>query len=361
MEVEPVRETHATLVDLLDRVLDKGLVIYADVIVSVAGVPLIGINLRAALAGMETMLKYGVMVDWDERSRAWERTERKKKEVSLIKGEETILKMIGSHLYSEGIYTAWRSGQLRLTDKRLLLYQKDFDKILFQIPLKEIGGMVIKREKYFTKEPVEVLYLLFQGNRITQLRSADTNRLKEAMEERMKLEGLPFLPESDGRILKLVRGEEKVTQKGRMWCQAPGQTPGGILDNDWKAGYLYLSDGKLYWQHDFDQKTMVEIPLDKRTQVKIETRDLGGVLRRKKLLVVSYNGVETCFSGEEEEICEWEKTLIKIISNQSTQVEMETCPQCGEEAPTDELLEEGCTNCGWVSPKLREGAVKTIA
>jgi hypothetical protein len=84
--VEPIRDTQSALVDLLDRVLDKGLVIYADVIVSVAGVPLIGVNLRAALAGMETMLKYGVMVDWDEKSRAWERENRreKKSEVSLI-------------------------------------------------------------------------------------------------------------------------------------------------------------------------------------------------------------------------------------------------------------------------------------
>ena len=87
--MEPIRDTQSALVDLLDRVLDKGLVIYADVIVSVAGVPLIGVNLRAALAGMETMLKYGVMVDWDEKSRAWERENRreKKSEVSLILGK----------------------------------------------------------------------------------------------------------------------------------------------------------------------------------------------------------------------------------------------------------------------------------
>jgi len=110
--VEPVRDTHATLVDLLDRILDKGLVIYADVIISVAGIPLIGVNLRAALAGMETMLKYGVMVDWDEKSRAWEsefgscgREHRKKMNVSLSKEEEIILKMFGSYRNTEGIYT----------------------------------------------------------------------------------------------------------------------------------------------------------------------------------------------------------------------------------------------------------------
>jgi hypothetical protein len=77
--MEPTCNSHATLVDLLDRVLDKGLVINADIIISLAGVPLIGVNLRAALAGMETMLKYGVMEEWDERTRAWESEQRKKK------------------------------------------------------------------------------------------------------------------------------------------------------------------------------------------------------------------------------------------------------------------------------------------
>ncbi len=82
--MEPIRKTHATLVDLLDRILDKGLVINADVIISVAGIPLIGVNLRAALAGMETMLKYGVMQAWDEKTRLWEREHRKRQEVSLL-------------------------------------------------------------------------------------------------------------------------------------------------------------------------------------------------------------------------------------------------------------------------------------
>ncbi len=68
--MEPTRDTHYTLVDLLDRVLDKGVVLYADIIVSVAGIPLVGVNLRAALAGMETMLSYGVMQEWDQKIRA---------------------------------------------------------------------------------------------------------------------------------------------------------------------------------------------------------------------------------------------------------------------------------------------------
>ena len=62
--MEPTRQGRATLVDLLDRVLDKGLVINADVIISLAGVPLIAVNLRAAVASVETMWHYGLMRDF---------------------------------------------------------------------------------------------------------------------------------------------------------------------------------------------------------------------------------------------------------------------------------------------------------
>jgi hypothetical protein len=50
--------------------------------------------------------------------------------------------------------------------------------------------MVMKKEKYFTKEPVEVLYLLLQDNRVARLRTLDTYRLKEAIEETMKVKEL---------------------------------------------------------------------------------------------------------------------------------------------------------------------------
>ena len=79
--MNPTRDTHATLVDLLDRVLDKGLVLDADLIIHVAGIPLLGVKLRAALAGMETMLKYGIWQDWDEAQRSIATRERQQKRV----------------------------------------------------------------------------------------------------------------------------------------------------------------------------------------------------------------------------------------------------------------------------------------
>lgn len=48
------------LADAIDKILDKGLVINADVAVSVGGVELLGIKIRAALASFETAARYGL-------------------------------------------------------------------------------------------------------------------------------------------------------------------------------------------------------------------------------------------------------------------------------------------------------------
>ena len=56
--IEPDR--HGTLVDVVDAILDKGMVINADITVSVVGVELLGIKIRAAIASFETAAKYGL-------------------------------------------------------------------------------------------------------------------------------------------------------------------------------------------------------------------------------------------------------------------------------------------------------------
>ena len=54
------RDTTGTLADVIDRILDKGLVINADITVSVVGVQLLDIRIRAALASFETAARYGL-------------------------------------------------------------------------------------------------------------------------------------------------------------------------------------------------------------------------------------------------------------------------------------------------------------
>lgn len=58
--METRKDVTGTLADVIDRVLDKGLVINADITVSVAGVELLGIKIRATLASFETAARYGL-------------------------------------------------------------------------------------------------------------------------------------------------------------------------------------------------------------------------------------------------------------------------------------------------------------
>lgn len=182
--MEPQRDTHATLIDLLDRILEKGLVINADLIVSVAGIPLIGVNLRAALAGMETMLKYGVMQAWDERSRAWEQAQRDRNEANLLDGEQIVLKVPGACYMTEGMFATWQYGRFYLTPERVCLYHDAFGKVLFETSLAHIRATTVHAgpdDGEGTGRPELWLYLGEKG--IARLRSADVHALKQAIDK----------------------------------------------------------------------------------------------------------------------------------------------------------------------------------
>jgi hypothetical protein len=49
-----------TLADVVERILDKGLLINADIAISLAGTELLTIKIRAALASFETATKWGL-------------------------------------------------------------------------------------------------------------------------------------------------------------------------------------------------------------------------------------------------------------------------------------------------------------
>jgi len=189
----PKREPHATLVDLLDRVLDKGLVIQADLIVSVAGIPLIGVNLRAALAGMETMLKYGIMQAWDEKTRSWERENRAQKKDNLIAGETLHLKIQGAWHSTEGLYRTWKYGRFYLTSQRLILYHENFNSILFETPLHEIRGLALSEAEVSPeREQRRELHLLLKGNRWHRLTAHHIEDFKKSLDTAISHGGHPI-------------------------------------------------------------------------------------------------------------------------------------------------------------------------
>lgn len=351
MEAKPVllpsRYRKATLVDLLDRVLEKGLVINADIIISVAGIPLLGVNLRAAVAGMETMLKYGLMREWDERTREWERKHIKKREPLLVAEEEILLRMYGAHWHSEGIFRTWRPGHLYLTNKRLFLFRSEPGEMLFETALEKIKGLAIKRETHFTGIERDMVYLTLNPERSAHLYAERPRELQEAIRGGMKMLGLPLdespvLSPIDAEIDRLLAGDE-ITAEAKMWYQVPAS---GIMGETWRAGRLYLTDKRLLWWCNQDHKILFEIPPTEIRGARIETRDLGGLIKERLVLCLSYGsppGAKTAlFAGDN--LTEWAKAINRIGG------EMESCPRCERRAPTKRLLERGCPDCGWVSP-----------
>jgi hypothetical protein len=182
--LEPTRNN--ALVDLVDRILVKGIILQADLIISVSGIPLIGVNLKAAIAGMKTMLDYGMMEAWDEKIRT-HALEHSEEEPPLDENEEIVLKTFGSHYYRDtSLPGVWRPGYLYLTNKRLFLFRKKPAKILFEAPLDKIKGLTIEKKKYL-KEKLGTLFLLLEDDRsdsdVEMLRTVDIRELKRRIKE----------------------------------------------------------------------------------------------------------------------------------------------------------------------------------
>ena len=360
--MEPDRDWRgrATLVDLLDRVFDKGVVLYADIIISVAGIPLIGVNLRAALAGMETMVEYGVMQDMDVKTRMWETQHRKTKEVSLIEGEELILKIFGSYHYHKGIYNAWKSGWFYLTNTRLLLYQKDFDEIVFQTSFDKIRAIGLRSETSFTGKMRDIIYLYLQDKKVVQLSVLETKQFTQKLEHLIEKAGITLdeeIPSEifDERAPSFLKNGEKIFCKGKMWHLTQES---GILSETWKPGYLYLTNKRLAWWYTFGGKIVFEIPIEEISSAVKDRRDLSAVLKDQDVMDVIYcvNGTKSVasFSGKRQ-TDEWQKALnMAIVKESQAEEEKEECPQCESIAPVKELLEKGCPKCGWVSAKQKE-------
>jgi len=186
--LEPTR--NSALVDLIDRILVKGVILQADLIITVSGIPLIGVNLKAAIAGMTTMLDYGMMEAWDEKIRRYALEHSDEEKQPLEENEIIVLKTFGSHYYCDtSLLGVWRPGYLYLTNKRLFLFRKKPAKILFEVPLNKIKGLTIEK-KNNPKGNYETLLLLLENDQssedVAMLRAGETMKLKRMIEKRIE-------------------------------------------------------------------------------------------------------------------------------------------------------------------------------
>nr|TRZ68910.1 MAG: gas vesicle protein [Methanothrix sp.] len=290
--MEPERENG--LVDLLDRLVNKGLILNADLIISVAGVPLLGVSLKAALASIETMLDYGMMEAWDQSTREWYTREYADKRSPLAEGEELLLKTFGSLWYSQGIISTWRPGFWYLTDRRLILWRAEPAETLFEVHLENIEGVMVNRELHFKKMREEV-HLQFDCGEVARIHVSNTTELKEALEGAAgrPLEMNLSIP---CEYALLPEGEEIILEK-RLWYLFPAQ---GILGETWRPGSLCITNRRLYWTYKQDDQKIFEMPIGNVTGTTIQGGGLGINRENEKILAVAYGDEVAHFSGKEE-------------------------------------------------------------
>lgn len=77
----PARQMN--LFDLLDRILDKGVVISGDITVAFAGVDLLSLKVNLVIASLETAKRYGIELPWEKWAREKAELEKKEKKKKL--------------------------------------------------------------------------------------------------------------------------------------------------------------------------------------------------------------------------------------------------------------------------------------
>jgi hypothetical protein len=314
--MEPVRERQATVNDLLDRLLDKGLVVSLDLVIGVAGIPLIGVSLRAAIAAIETMIEYGFMAAWDEKTRQYAERELQRKKLAYAPGEGTLLEMFGSHWYSDGIYRAWRPGRLYLTNQRLILYRKMPAEVLFETPLGRIRGLTVAESVHFNDRRAPLLHLALESGEEASLYAEDVAGLEAALRGRLGSLGVALaetrpLCQRDCEVAQAAP-EARVLAEGKMLYQTPSVTDKVAI---WRPGWLYLTDQGLLWWSESQRRLAVRIPVEDVVGVAVEPRDLGPLLGAKSVLGVRCRqdgrGETALFSGESLE--EWRRAIRRLV------------------------------------------------
>jgi ssDNA-binding Zn-finger/Zn-ribbon topoisomerase 1 len=117
MTLQATRDQSNGLADVIDRILDKGLVINADICVSIAGVELLGVKIRAALASFETAAKYGLEFPsgTNYEKAAWKETD-----VSKEMCPQCSKKVATEELLNEGCpWCGWTSAKAKKIEDRI--------------------------------------------------------------------------------------------------------------------------------------------------------------------------------------------------------------------------------------------------
>ena len=282
------------MTDLIERVIDKGVVVKLDLIVGVAGIPLIGISLHAAIAAIETMLEYGMMEAWDSQTRAFENREAQRPQLALRPGEQVQAELYGSYHQNEGIWRVWRPGRLLVTDQRLLLIRALPAEIVFAAEVSAIAGIGRVQRENVAGGGRDITCLALEDGTLAALYAAEADVLDACLRERFQRLGRTVTELSAADVGLLEFGAVAAGQLWHRW-------PPGARQAHWKSGWAVLTADELTWRADVGQGIRLRLPLAQVKNLAVECCELGD-LGARDVLTVSHRAegsqAEALFTGE---------------------------------------------------------------
>jgi len=254
--MEPTRNPEVTLPDLITALFAKGTYLNIDLIIAVADIPLIGINLRATIAGMETMLEYGMMRDWDEKTRAWVR-QSVARHFPLAPQEEIIAKMAGGHLQHD-FSTVWRPGGIYVTNQRLVVFRRDPKEVLWQSALDHIAELRLSDEQTIGSEfRTRLIVDTIDGETTTLSASAPRRICELVAQQHPQL----HITDTTGDQQKIGDGETQQKTEHGWYLETRAQ------NSIWRGGTVKFDGHRLQWQAPTDARPAVNLRIIEFTGV----------------------------------------------------------------------------------------------
>ncbi len=295
--LEPTRDPQATLPDLIEVLLNRGVILHLDLIVSVADIPLIGVSLKAAIAGIETMLEYGMMRQWDEQTRAWVQRSISRS-VPFLADEELVARMAGG-IEQRGLYTTWRPGTVYLTNRRLFVFRREPREMLWESPLAAIRAIDPDPERSVGGEERLRLRVRLADGSSTRFSAAEPQRLDALVRQQIEAAGghaLSSMPHPP-MVPALLR-------EGQVWYHEP--RAGGAV---WRGGVARLDATEgLSWKSPLDVRAAVRLRPEEISQARLESgRTPGGSM----ILVLEGSGRVVRLAAKD--IADWAHGLVGLI------------------------------------------------
>lgn len=253
----PTRDLQATLPDLIEVLLNRGTILHLDMIIAVADIPLIGVSLKAAVAGIETMIEFGMMRQWDQQTRAWVQRSLSR-DVPFLDGEELVMRAAGS-IEIASLAATWRPGTIYVTNRRIFVFRREPREMLWERPIGDIAVVDTDSDSLGLAgdKIVRVRIGLDDGSSI-RLSAAEPHRLTEVL--RQQVEAMP------GRLLHKVVDSSARPREWKVWYHEP-RASGAV----WRGGVARMDDGRLMWTSPLDRRPAINVPIGDILDVQFET------------------------------------------------------------------------------------------